>query len=151
MLPMAHKIKAICTEGDTISPAHSLKLFFDLAKLKSTSLYILSGNSHSPVKDCHVEFLIAFRHIIGQLLIETDQKSSSMSMEHHVFDRYVKLFGWSLFDREVIRRNIHKLYQSMRSEMRIGKFSKYFFLHGECFDEIEDENCFEALMCDYDI
>ena len=115
LMYMAHRIHAICSMEDTISPVHSLKLLFELAGKKDPSLYITSGSTHNPSRDCPREFGCAMTHILNRPEPAEKAVPCVREMSDQVLDDIVRIHGWSVFDVNITRRNIQNLYSSLRT------------------------------------
>lgn len=115
LMQIAHRTKIICTIGDTISPAHSAKLFFELADMDVPALYLIDGESHNPARDYPLEFIGAMRHISEENNEWVVPTSKIISEE--AFRTMVQLHGWSTFDPYVTKRNIDALYEALRAEV----------------------------------
>lgn len=144
MLKIAHRVSAICSVGDTISPPHTLKLFYDISARKQTALYIIPGNAHNPSRECKDDFNCALNHILERIQQKEDPICESRHISDTEFNQIVDPHIWSVFDRKLTRRNIQNLYSSLldtvkRSSSETIGGTTYYLVHQKEIVETTDE------------
>ena len=145
LLRVAHKTVGICTIGDTISPAYNYKMFFDVARNSSTSLYVINGSDHNPIRVHTEDFLVCLRHALSDDREECVKKSVAISDEK--IDDVLDKYGWSAYEISQTKRNIQEEYKILRTMYGCATpFSNYYKVSNGLLKEENDSVCFGACM-----
>jgi hypothetical protein len=92
-----------------------MELLFELADQTTPSLYITPGGTHNPARDTTDDFICAMNSILQR----ADEKDEPICFHRpfisdEAFEKITNTHGWSVFDAEITRSNIQKLYSSIR-------------------------------------
>jgi hypothetical protein len=129
LLPLAHRIHAICSTEDLISAAQNLKLFFGVTNKQNHSVYITPGGGHNPSRDCPEEFMNALHHIWNRRELPMDSGEPPFLAEE-TFDTIIQEYGWCVFDLERCRQNIQKCHSAIRAAVMPATHFFYYKVNG---------------------